>query len=140
MNVDISLIDEGDLVVSLKKEAITQLQLIKYAGASGDFNPIHTIPENAKEAGLDNTIAHGMLIMGFIGEMITKNFRVNDIKNFSVSFKNITKLGEKLEAKATLKKKITNENGNFIELRVFIDNEAGEIKADGKVLIKIENV
>jgi len=136
---DFDSINEGDFVVSLKKEAITQLQLIRYAGASGDFNPIHTIPENAKEAGLDNTIAHGMLIMGFIGEMITKNFNINNIKKFSVSFKNITKLGEKLEAKAIVKRKITNEDGNFAELRVFIDNEAGEIKADGKVLIYFED-
>ena len=137
MSIDFSLIDEGELVVSLKKEPITQLQLIKYAGASGDFNPIHTIPEKAKESGLDNTIAHGMLVMGFIGEMITKNFNINDIKNFSVSFKSITKLNEILEAKAILKRKITNEDGAFAELRVFIDNEDGEIKADGKIMVRI---
>jgi hypothetical protein len=49
----------------------------------------------------------------------------------------MTKLGEKLEAKALLKRKITSEDGNFAELRVFIDNDMGEIKADGKVLIRI---
>ncbi len=137
MNIDFDLFDEGDLVVSLKKDPITQLQLIKYAGASGDFNPIHTIPEMAKEAGLDNTIVHGMLVMGFVGEMITKNFSVGSIKNFSISFKNITQLGEKLEAKATLKRRISNDDGNFAELRAFIENETGEVKADGKVVIKI---
>ena len=135
MSIDFNSINEGDTIASLKKEAITQLQLIKYAGASGDFNPIHTIPDYAKEAGLDNTIAHGMLIMGFIGEMIAKNFDVGSIKNFSVSFKNMTKLGEELEAKAIVRKKTTNEEGNFVELRVSIENSSGEVKADGKVLI-----
>lgn len=40
---------------------VTRLQLIKYAGASGDFNPIHTIDEEAENAGLPGVIAHGML-------------------------------------------------------------------------------
>ena len=64
-------IAEGFELPSLTKEPITQVQLIKYAGASGDFNQIHTVPEYAKKAGLDGTITHGMLIMGILGQMIS---------------------------------------------------------------------
>ena len=46
---------------------ITRLQLIKYAGASGDFNPIHTIDAAAEEAGLPGIIAHGMLTLATMG-------------------------------------------------------------------------
>ncbi len=46
---------------------VTRLQLIKYAGASGDFNPIHTIDEEAKKAGLPGVIAHGMLTAATMG-------------------------------------------------------------------------
>jgi acyl dehydratase len=45
-------IKEGDAIPSIKKDPITQVQLIRYAGAAGDFNPIHTVPSYAKEAGL----------------------------------------------------------------------------------------
>ena len=53
MRVRYDSVNEGDALPVLAKPAITQLQLIRYAGASGDFNPIHTIPEYAREAGLD---------------------------------------------------------------------------------------
>ncbi|MDQ0340810.1 acyl dehydratase [Caldalkalibacillus uzonensis] len=42
---------------------VSRLELIKYAGASGDYNPIHTIDEEAAKAGLSGVIAHGMLTM-----------------------------------------------------------------------------
>ncbi|UTR11916.1 dehydratase [Evansella sp. LMS18] len=47
---------------------VTQEQLIQYAGASTDFNPIHTIEKRAQEFGLPGVIAHGMLTMAFMGK------------------------------------------------------------------------
>ena len=63
-------ISEGDALPALTKPEISRIQLIRYAGASGDFNPIHTIPEYAREAGLDGVIAHGMLTAGLISAVI----------------------------------------------------------------------
>src|SRR5512138_935140 len=92
-------IQEGYELPSLTKEPITQLQLIRYAGASGDFNQIHTVPDYAKEAGLDGTIAHGMLIMGMLGQMVS-NWAGGpmNVKKFEVSFKAITKPGDVVTA------------------------------------------
>ena len=42
----------------------TRDSLVKYAGASGDFNPIHYRDDFAKSVGLDGVLAHGMLTMG----------------------------------------------------------------------------
>ena len=84
---------------SLTKGPITQLQLIKYAGASGDFNQIHTVPDYAKEAGLDGTIVHGMLVMGILGQMITSFAEPKMIKKYSAGFKSITRPGDTLVAK-----------------------------------------
>ena len=90
---------------SLTKGPITQLQLIKYAGASGDFNQIHTVPDYAKEAGLDGTIVHGMLVMGILGQMITSFAGPKMIKKYSAGFKSITRPGDTLIAKGIVKKK-----------------------------------
>src|SRR6185312_14560416 len=53
--------EPGAAVSTLVLPAVTRLDLIKYAGASGDFNPIHTIDESAAAAGLPGVIQHGML-------------------------------------------------------------------------------
>lgn len=61
-------IEEGQELPPLVKPPITKVQLVKYAGASGDFNPIHTDDEAARGVGLPGIIAHGMLSMGFLGQ------------------------------------------------------------------------
>jgi acyl dehydratase len=50
---------------------VTQEQIDAYADVSGDHNPIHINPEAARAVGLDGTIAHGMLNMAFVGQMLT---------------------------------------------------------------------
>jgi acyl dehydratase len=58
----------GQELPMVEKPPITKVQLVKYAGASGDFNPIHTADEAARAVGLPGIIAHGMLSMGFLGD------------------------------------------------------------------------
>ena len=86
----------------IQNEEITHTQLVKYAGASGDFNPIHTVVPFAEEAGLGGVIAHGMMIMGFIGKAIGQWFSVDDLAKFSVRFKAMTKPGEKITVRGSV--------------------------------------
>lgn len=60
----------GDRFV-LTSEPITTRQLVMYAGASGDFNPIHYDQDYARSAGLGGVIAHGMLTMAIAGRCVT---------------------------------------------------------------------
>ncbi len=53
------------------RHTVGRLDLIRYAGASGDFNPIHWDDELARAAGLPGVIAHGMLSMGVAARMVT---------------------------------------------------------------------
>jgi acyl dehydratase len=50
----------------------TRLDLVRYAGASGDFNPIHTQERIARSVGLPNVIAHGMYTMAQAGRYVTE--------------------------------------------------------------------
>jgi len=134
---DFDKIEEGFEIPSIEKDEITQVQLVRYAGASGDFNQIHTVPDFAKEAGLDGTIAHGMLIMGILGQMISSWAGVKAVAKYSVNFKSITKPGDKLTAKGIVKRKYENEKGKFIDCKVHVEDAAGDVKVAGKASIKI---
>ncbi len=129
-------INEGDTLPSITNEPITRIQLVKYAGASGDFNPIHTIPEYAKEAGLHDTIAHGMLIMGILGRMISGYAGISAVTKYNVQFKSMTNIGDILTSKGEVKKKYENETGRFIDCKVIVEDQKGEAKLEGKVTIK----
>lgn len=137
MSLNIDNLNVGDNIPSITFDPITQVQLIKYAGASGDFNPIHTVPSYAKEAGLDGTIAHGMLIMGMLGKMVSDWVGVKDMVKYGVSFKNKTLPGDILTAKGEIKK-ITEKDGyHLIDCKVFIEDENSDVKVDGKITVKI---
>ena len=64
-----------DVEVGTELPAITvplqRVDLVKYAGASGDFNPIHWNQRIAESVGLPNVIAHGMLTMASAGRIVT---------------------------------------------------------------------
>ena len=58
--------------MTLQKPPITRLQIAKFAGASGDFNPSHVDEDIARDVGgMGGVFAHGMIGMGFIGQMLT---------------------------------------------------------------------
>lgn len=76
---------------------ITQEQLIQYAGASTDFNPIHTIERKAIEFGLPGVIAHGMLTMAFMGKGFSPFVEKGAfIEDFHARFKTKVFVGDSL--------------------------------------------
>ena len=137
MSLDIDKLNVGDAIPEITFDEVTQVQLIKYAGAAGDFNPIHTIPTYAKEAGLDGTIAHGMLVMGMLGKLVSDWAGVKNVVKYGVSFKSKTVPGDILVAKGVIKKITPTEGGTLVDCKVFIEDTKGDIKVDGKLTIKL---
>lgn len=120
----------------IKVGPIKQVDLVKYAGASGDFNPIHIDVEFAKNVGLESTIAHGMYIMAQAGRLLTKYFHLHQIKTFNVKFRGMTKLGETIICTGKVKKKIDSEKKIIINLQVA--SESGDVKLSGDAEIQCE--
>lgn len=69
---------------------ITRTHLVRYAGASGDFNPLHHDQTFVKMIGMKNVIAHGMLIMGIVGEAITFWIENKYLRKFNARFMSMT--------------------------------------------------
>ena len=71
MNFNLNNASVGDKIPDLVIEPITRSTLALYAGASGDHNPIHIDLDFAKESGMKDVFAHGMLIMAYLGKAVT---------------------------------------------------------------------
>ena len=69
----------GQALPQVVKGPIQQIQLTRYAGASGDFNPIHQDDEFAKAAGMGGVFGHGMLTMGFVVRETSVTDRTNEL-------------------------------------------------------------
>src|SRR5712691_11553038 len=84
----------GDEIPKLVKSMVTHLQLVRYAGASGDFNPLHTDPKIGEMIGTGGIIAHGMLIIGFVWQMFSYYVGLTALRKFGVRFKVMTHLDD----------------------------------------------
>ncbi len=90
MTINFDAIQVGDAIPAFTAPPITRTQLVRYAGASGDFNPLHHDETFAKMIGMDHVIAHGMFIMGIAGEAITSWIDNKYLRRFSVHFLSMT--------------------------------------------------
>ena len=116
----------------LHKEEITHSQLVRYAGASGDFNPIHTVVPFAESAGLGGVIAHGMLVKGFVGQAIGQWFSTKDLVKFSTRFRAMTRPGEKI----TVQGSVVDETVDRWICQAEAVNDVGEVKVKAFFEIK----
>ncbi|MEZ0116245.1 MaoC/PaaZ C-terminal domain-containing protein [Heyndrickxia faecalis] len=123
----------GDSLESMELPPVSRLDLIKYAGASGDFNPIHTIDEAAEKAGLPGIIAHGMWTMGNLGKLFTPYVGEGFIEKFSVRFAGMVFLGDRLTLSATLKE----VQGARQTYEVLVANQDGGKVIKGEIVFKM---
>lgn len=128
----------GDVVGPLEKPPITKTQLVMYSGASGDFNPIHTVDEFAKEVGLGGVIAHGMLTMAFVGQMLTEFVGFDGmLQAFGVRFVSMVRPGDVITCYGKVQK-LDEQNGQqVIELEVWAQNQNGVHVVEGNATVSI---
>jgi len=102
----------GDSLEDKTLEPVSRMDLIKYSGASGDFNPIHTIDEEASKAGLPGIIAHGMWTMGNLTNLFTDYYEEGFIQDYRIRFSGMVFLQDIITLKA-LAEETTEEYINF---------------------------
>ena len=86
----------GEEIVGTTLPPVDRMRLIKYAGASGDFNPIHLIDDAAENAGLPGIIAHGMLTVATMALLFSPYLEHGYVKSFSSRFSGMVFLGDVL--------------------------------------------
>ena len=136
MNFNLDNASVGDKIPDLVIEPITRSTLALYAGASGDHNPIHIDLDFAKEAGMKDVFAHGMLIMAYLGKAVTNIVPQSNLKNFSVRFSSITNIGDILTCSGEVKKIEKNNSKKTIVLDLIVSDKFGDIKISGVASIE----
>jgi acyl dehydratase len=124
---------KGQELPAVTLPPVTRLQLIKYAGASGDFNPIHTIDEAAEQAGLPGVIAHGMLTMATMGRLFTSYLDRGFIQRFYTRFVDMVFVGDVLTIGGKVVETRSTEVGELVSFDVFAKNQKEEVVAKGSV-------
>jgi acyl dehydratase len=109
MPLNASKLKVGDVHTARLVDDLTRTQIVQYAGASGDYNPLHTDEVfTTKVAGYPSVFAHGMLTMGMTGKMLTDYVGDARLTKYGVRFTSQVFPGDTLDATATVK---SVENG-----------------------------
>jgi acyl dehydratase len=126
-------VNEGDAAPELT-HVLTRTDLVMYAGASGDFNPMHTDEVKAKEAGLPSVFGHGMFSAGFLATALTNYVGIGNLKRYKVRFAKQTWPGETFKTQIKVTGKRKEDGDNLIDLECTLVNGDGEVKVQGEAV------
>ncbi len=125
---------EGDEAPVLSHK-LTRSDLVAYAGASGDMNPMHTDEVAAKQAGLPGVFGHGMFSMGLLGRALTDWAGVGNLTEYRVRFTKQIWPGEVLQTRIVVTGREQTDDGKRIRLDVTLSNADGESKVAGSATV-----
>jgi acyl dehydratase len=111
---------------------LTRTDLVKYAGASGDFNPMHHDEVAAQAAGQPSVFGHGMFSMGLLGSALTDYVGVGNVTRYQVRFARQTWPDEVLSSKIVITGKREEGDKLLVDLSVTLSNGDGEDKLVGE--------
>jgi acyl dehydratase len=117
----------GETLTPLICPPITRELLHAYAEASGDHNPLHTDSATAQAAGQPDVIAHGMLVMSFVGRMLRLALPDAQLQRFGVRFRAPTYLGDELICGG----RIIAREGNLLQGEIWATTANGDLKLAG---------
>ncbi len=128
----------GDELPPLVKPPVDRTQVARYAGASGDYNPLHVDEHLARNAGFPSILAHGMLAMGFIGELVVDWLRGARLRRYAARFVKIVWPGDVITCRGRVADRRFEGNGVYaIDLEVWAENQRGELVLKGLVTAQL---
>ncbi len=127
----------GDRLPNLIINSVSRKSLAIYSKASGDHNPIHINLDFAKQTGFNEVIAHGMLIMGYLGRVLTDNINQHNILEYGVKFLSVTNLGDILSCSGSVADIIKSDSQRKIRINLRVENQHNEKKITGYSIINI---
>jgi len=116
----------------------TTRQLVKWAGASGDFYEVHYDKDFAQSMGLPGVIVHGWLTFSFLAQMITDWIGVEGtLKKIGVSYRGMHLPGQDVICKGRVTKKYTQDGENCVECEIWAENPEGQNTTPGTCLVSL---
>ena len=119
---------------------LSRTQIVQYAGASGDYNPVHSDEVFAtKVAGYPTVFAHGMLTMGLTGTMLTSWVGDGRLKSYGVRFVSQVWPGDTLTAKATVEALREEKGEHIVDLAISTINQDGQEVLRGQASARVDS-
>jgi hydroxyacyl-ACP dehydratase HTD2-like protein with hotdog domain len=130
-------IQEGFELPALVKYPTT-MQLVKYAGASGDYYQIHYDKDFAVANGLPGVIVHGWLALAFLGRMVTDWLGDSGtLVRLNGSYRGINKVHEDIICNGKVTKKYTEEDKHLVRIEIWAENPTGEKTVTGFAVVDL---
>lgn len=119
-------------------KALSQEKIDAYAQASGDFNPIHVDPAFAAGTFFGGTIAHGMLLLAYLSEMLTAAFGSAWISGgrLKVRFKGVARPGDTVTVRGRVER--AQEEGRRLFAGVECVNQEGQVLVAGDAEVRLD--
>jgi acyl dehydratase len=132
-------LDVGDTRTMVLTDDLTRTQIVQYAGASGDYNPLHTDDLFTREvAGYPGVFAHGMLTMGMTGRLLTDWFGDGRLTAYGVRFVNQVWPGDALTATATVEAIRVDDGVHLADVSVVTTNQDGKPVVTGSATARLD--
>ena len=126
MTLKASDLTVGQIFTQRLVDDLKRTQIVQYAGASGDYNPLHTDEIfTTKVAGYPSVFAHGMLTMGMTGAMLTDTVGDGRLTKYGVRFTSQVWPGDTLDATATVTRLFEEDGAKLVDLDVVTVNQNG---------------
>ena len=131
-------VSEGDEIPAVIHAPITKVQLVQYAGASHDYNLLHTDDGFAQMAGMPKgVIAHGMLSMGFAGQFLAGWAGAQNLRKVSVRFTAVTEPGDEVTAGGKVVKKYEEDGEKRILCEIMTTTQNGTVTTKGEGVVAL---
>jgi acyl dehydratase len=139
MALKASELNVGDTHSEVVVEDLKRTQLVMYAGASGDYNPVHTDEVFVtKVAGYPTVFAHGMLSMGLTGKMLTNYVGDGRLTRYGVRFTSQVWPGDSLTATAEVEALREEDGRRLVDLKVSTTNQDGVVVVSGRATAVVD--
>ena len=137
--LEFSAIEKGASLPPLVRQVV-QEKINLYAQASGDFNPIHIDEEFARKSGLDGTIAHGMLILSYLSQMMTAAFGRNWLVagKLDVWFKAPARPGDVITVSGRITGTDNSDGLTLVSCDVLCSNQKGDSIITGEARVEVK--
>ena len=120
-------VKEGDVMPAVVVEKLSRTDLVLYAGASGDFNPIHHDEEFARSAGNPTVFGQGMLTAGFVARCVTDVVGPENLRRFKVRFATRVWPGDTITCQGKITRRYDEGGEGRVDGEVAASNQKGEV-------------
>jgi acyl dehydratase len=128
----------GDEATPLVVEKLSRTNFVRYAGASGDFNPMHHDDTIASSVGNPSVFGHGMLTAGLMARVVKDWFGPEALRRYQVRFSKQVWPGDTLTATATVDAIREVDGEWFADLSVITENQDGAMVVKGTATARLD--